>query len=374
MSELQEYYVNANITSQATEYARQLKEILKSKANITWNKDLFIVSTYSNKLAKYNGTIFEVPLNFKSEPKLVAYSFNYIEDYNPKEHKELLTNNWNEFKVEPIIDGSIMRLYYYSGTWHIATQNNVDASKVNWSSTENFAMLFREAMEQVELEYSMLNENYCYTFILQSPKNHMIINYDVPNLVLLCITEGFNDITNTAMNLPCDCVETLTEFKSFEEVLTKCNEDQTPPLNLNSNLGYILTHNTSGLKIRLETTIYHHAKELKGNVPNILYRILQVLHNKQNDEFLMYFPQYTLQLEQLKHKVYKISNNLYSDFLNTKGPRYSNNLWNHIVNEIYYINKDEGKISAHRIQKYLYQLDPNRLRLLCHINYYVNNN
>lgn len=366
MCDLQQFFVNANTSQSTTEYARQLKEYLRSKANVTWNKDLFIVSSYSTKFEKYNGTIFEIPENFKSEPKLVAYSFNYIEDYS-SDHDEFIRNEWNNFRIEPIIDGSIMRLYNYSGTWRIATQNNVDANNVNWSSSENFGTLMQDAMTEVGLEYSALNPNYCYTFILQSPKNHMIIEYSKPNLILVNVTEGYNRVEQNLTGI--NNIPVLT-FDTFDTLITELETEWTLPLIQESNLGYILTH-TSGRRIRFESKAYTTAKRIKGNVPNISFRLLQVISEGNEEEFLKYFPKYQTNMEIIKAKITKMCSNLYGDFLNTKGPRLSNNLWNHTINELYYIKRDEGRISPTRIGKYLRQIDPNRLRLLLHITYFV---
>ena len=112
---------------------------------------------------------------------------NYGESYTPD-------MDWDSVVVSEKIDGSIMKLWYHEGVWHISTNSNIYAghSEVPDIRRNNFGELFWEAVhkylpndEDIADWLDSLDSEYTYIFELVSPYTRVIIPYEVTDLYFL---------------------------------------------------------------------------------------------------------------------------------------------------------------------------------------------
>ena len=98
---------------------------------------------------------------------------NYSESYAD-------TIDWSTARVQDKIDGSIMKLWYYNGSWRISTNGMIDANGANTASVihRTFAALFQSADNYKDIKFDELNKDYTYIFELVSPENQIVIKYD----------------------------------------------------------------------------------------------------------------------------------------------------------------------------------------------------
>jgi len=151
---------------------------------------------------------------------------NYWEGYVDK-------IDWSTAQIQEKIDGSIMKLWYTSGTgWMISTNSCIDANQAlvsNYNVT--YAELFKSAVNFNDIDFELLNRNYTYIFELVSPYNKIVIDYP---LTKLYHTGTRNNITGeeytinigiphpkeyqlTKYNLN-DCVELVNQLCSAEGI------------------------------------------------------------------------------------------------------------------------------------------------------------
>ena len=88
--------------------------------------------------------------------------------------------DWSTARVQDKVDGSIMKLWYYNGSWKISTNGMIDANAANTASVihRTFAALFLSADNYKDIKFDELNKDYTYIFELVSPENQIVIKYD----------------------------------------------------------------------------------------------------------------------------------------------------------------------------------------------------
>jgi len=317
-----------NSNENVNNYFYELKKTLNQNPyhlNINWDGKLFTLtsnkkrSDFSNDaLNNCNGIILEAPEFDSCVPQLIAYSFPVISDYN-NAYEENVKNNWDKYDVESMIDGAIIRLYYYEGKWCLSTIKKIDANRTSWEGKDSFQTLFNEAAANCGLDYTVLNKEYCYTFVLCHPNNHMIVSYDTKMIYHVNTTQVKEDNIIEYVNhdigiKQCNRYENLT-FEQFNEII---NKELDKPITVNQTIGLILTNKETGAKIKVDTRCYKEARDLKGNVPNIKYRVIRLLLEEKFNldseriiKFCQYYPQYKKDVDHVNERVNKLTTRLF---------------------------------------------------------------
>lgn len=109
---------------------------------------------------------------------------NYGESYVPD-------MDWKSVKVSEKIDGSIMKLWWYDGIWHLSTNANINAENAEIGDVrrDNFDQIFWEAVIPYLIRhygpapaftdwYKQLDHEYTYIFELVSPYTRVVIPYE----------------------------------------------------------------------------------------------------------------------------------------------------------------------------------------------------
>lgn len=93
--------------------------------------------------------------------------------------------NWNTARVEQKIDGSIIKLWCYKGSWHWSTNGNIDASEAVVDDTN---ITFMDVIKKAEEYQAIVDKNFeldsdfTYIFELVSPYTRVVIYYPTTHL------------------------------------------------------------------------------------------------------------------------------------------------------------------------------------------------
>lgn len=372
---------NSQPVPENVDYVRHLKGLLEKKpflTNVNWKNELFVLNANrkSADFEKYpallqtNGIIMQVPEDYTEAPIIKAFSFNTIRDYNHETDNAEFVNNWDNYHIQPIVDGTVMRVWWYKNQWIVSTSKCIDSRDANWSNNQSFYDLFTEASNACELDYTKLNKEYCYNFILQHPANHMIIQYNEPRIVHLSTVDSNCSYVDEDVGITKVNFVNYANFDDFYKIITEQHEPEV--ITKDNLIGYLLSHKETGNKYKFESFNYCQAKELKGNVPNIKYRIMDIIKGDKTEAFLKYFPQYTNDVEYVQNHINNLVGYLYNQF---KTNPYLNGvntgLRDHTLREIYWINQEEKYMNYNRVKKYVYQLHSTRLGIMTGIPYYL---
>lgn len=255
-------------------------------------------------IEKVDGCIID-PQNMQ-----VLCYFPHMRKYQLEYQQEVKTPDiqWEETTVEELIDGTVIRLYY-DYEWKIATLRTIDAKNAYWLSEKSFKDLFLECSSN--LDFEKLNKSYIYGFIICHPNNKIVTHYEDKGLVHITTLDRDNNFRMIEVDLNIVKPKKLI-FTSFDQMIQSCMKLQfyLP--------GYLLT-DKNGIKNKYIAPHYTHVKNLKGNVPNIQIRYLQMRYsNEFVNEFLIYFPEYTYIIQYIETQIIKKTKDLYKKYVDIK--------------------------------------------------------
>ena len=211
--------------------------------------------------------------------------------------KTVNVNDWEHITVQKLYDGSRIKVFYIDGVgWNVSTSRCINACKAFWNSPKSFYQLFMECLGNFNLE--SLDKNKCYTFIIQHPENRIVIPHSVPSLIhVSTYDKNTNNIVDIDIGLP---KAEVCVFESFNQLIENLlSLEHTSP-------GYMLIDNNHD-RVHLICSKYDKIRKLKGNVPLISQRYLQLRKSSTNDisKFLEIFPEYKFICDDVeKHLTY----------------------------------------------------------------------
>jgi len=191
--------------------------------------------------------------------------------------------------------------------WEIATRSNIGARcKFNMDAEETFRYMFLDAMNHIELDFNDLDKKYSYSFVLQHPKNRIVVPILNPDLYLvrkyICSGSTVRDVTNISSE---EVIDLTTDKESkqryrrpikmehigkyWNNLIDHFNSDN---LNYTEQGVVIMDKNGSLGRTKLRSKNYEKIKHLKGNSPKMQFHYYHLRQNNIVAEFLNYYPEY----------------------------------------------------------------------------------
>jgi hypothetical protein len=228
---------------------------------------------------------------------------NYGEEYVPN-------MDWDSIVVTEKIDGSIMKLWFYHGTWHVSTNGNIFAynAPIDDIRRHDFQQVFWEGLvkhlpddgysdiTRIGNWLAELDTAYTYIFELVSPYNRVVIPYEEVDVYFL---GARNTISNK-------------EFGCDEEVAKRFHMEMFPRPTIYPMKTYLdITHAAHNLpwdkegyvcydkyfnRCKIKSPSYVFAHFARNN--NVITRkhLIDVILKGEEDEFLIYASDYEEQL------------------------------------------------------------------------------
>ncbi len=208
------------------------------------------------------------------------YKFgNYGEGYVPD-------IDWGTARVQEKIDGSLIKVWWYEGEWRVSTNGTIDAKDAPLGSDivpyDSFYDLFLEASKKT-LNYSVLDKNCTYMFELTSPFNRVVVPHSQTKIFHLG-TRNNRTLLEQDVDIGIEKPKSYS-LKSLEECVAAASE---LPFN---DEGYVVVDKNWN-RIKIKSPAYVAAHHLKNNGVTTKARIVAMLKQKEQDEFLNYFPEF----------------------------------------------------------------------------------
>jgi hypothetical protein len=247
--------------------------------------------------------------------KMVEFSVSADNQETIRNHPFFANENFNNIKKYTTNDGTMIRLFFHNGIWKKATNRRVNADTASWGPVRSFGYLFDECAEYYSLDYSKLDTECSYSFVMNHPMNRIIepsmsfpILYHVDTVH---VKSGNHLETNIGIQ------------QTFN--LTYTNLDEMFKYLLNPDIpwmvqGFLLI-NSRNERLKLENPQYTHVHNLKGNiitetaswkmkenVHSYSFRLFQIIQESTNEsEFLYYFPEHVQQVINIKENINSLS-------------------------------------------------------------------
>jgi hypothetical protein len=248
----------------------------------------FIMLKYSQMNSDFNNEMVRecrgLILDSSFAPVCVPfYKFgNYGESYAAE-------IDWDTAVVEEKVDGSLIKLWNYNGSWIVSTNGTIFAHKAGVGAQEtrdsaiikNYRDLFQAAADNAGLKIESLNPRYTYMFELVSPYNRVIVPYNEIDLyhigtrdrVLLAETDVDIGVKKPKI-YNCDSLFSLIQMASQ----LKYSEE-----------GYVVRdkdYNRIKVKSPAYVAVSHFISGMNDK------RLIDLIKTGESDEFLSYFPEY----------------------------------------------------------------------------------
>lgn len=239
-----------------------------------------------------NGIILEKDTN-----KLVHYAFSKAYDGLSKESGEdPFLGTLDSFRVENLVEGSLIKVFYYDSRWWIGTSRNIDAVYSHWGSEKSFKELFLETCKkkEINIDIETLDKNYCYSYILQHPE--ITIGHDITISDIIPINK-----------IHLDTLEVTNLMEGFSTGLTI--EQIKQQLSFHKNFMIITKDNK---RIKMLSDRYKYTKELLNNNPNLKWAYLEALQNSEEEELRRYFPSKSEIFNNVEEKIHDTIDILYN--------------------------------------------------------------
>lgn len=238
-------------------------------------------------------------------------------EYN--EFKEKI--DWNDVVIEESIDGTLINLYYYNDMWNFSTKKTIDGN-CYWNTEKTFKELFLETIKKYNFNFNILNQKYCYSFVLCHPEARNITFYNESKLYhistrnLETLDEIDEDIGIIKPN--------ILKINDYNILDNNCNDYDKLLENLNdldySKEGYMLFSKNRKLRTKLLGKKHLNIKELKGNYPLMTLRILELRKgdNLKMNKLMNLFPEYIELIKNIEKNIDLLAKNILNYYIKTK--------------------------------------------------------
>ena len=287
---------------------------------------------------------------------------------------------------QDFVEGTMINVFWdlTSNDWNIATRSNIGARcKFNQDCELTFRHMFLDAMNEIGLEFKHLCKEICYSFVLQHPKNRIVIPIMKPNLYLARCYDCSGNIVEEWPMPPLSGeekpkYETIQQQErigeSWQDLIEHFSSD-----NLDyTNQGIVIIDKKTGWRTKFRSKNYEKVKHLKGNSPKMQYHYYHLRQQGLVKSFLQYYPEYKKLFFDMRANLHDWSNQLYKNYRECfihkqkylKNYPYNFKTHMYALHELYlYDLKSVGQyINKNEIIKYVNNLPPPRLMYAVNYN------
>lgn len=342
------HYIPSNILDIATE-----SNLLKVKSVVSHNsKNNYNIVSYdkdmlSNDLIPTYGKYRSVIMNDKGvvvafAPPKSFHTDAFINMYPEKQLREYITPPGSLVTESPLtievdmppmritnliaeefVEGTMLNVFYNDGAWEVATKQTVGANVRFYKETpDTFYSMFLDAMGHVGLDFDMFDKKNCYSFVLQHPKNRIVVSFQAPELYLIsvyCITftEDGNVFKIMNVNVSPEValhVKTPLVYNDWENYSDLIQEYAS--MNTRYECVGVMIHNPiSGERCKIRNPVYEQVRQLRGNQPKLQYQYLCLRKDGKVAEFLNYYPEYKREFSMYRDQMHVFTQTIFQNYI-----------------------------------------------------------
>ncbi|MBQ6518061.1 MAG: hypothetical protein IJI14_05030, partial [Anaerolineaceae bacterium] len=197
--------------------------------------------------------------------------------------------DWNTARVTEKVDGSLMKLWYDNGSWHLSTNGIIDAFEAPAGEKEvSFGDVFVRALgTDIQTLGSTLDKTRTYMFELTSPETQVVISYpDGVYYLASRSTETGEEYFDRPQFVPQAKIKypQLYYINNLDDVISAAQ------LMSKDEEGFVV-NDAAGKRIKVKSPEYLIAAHMQMNGQITVKRIFKMIRNEQLDDFLAYAPE-----------------------------------------------------------------------------------
>ena len=193
------------------------------------------------------------------------------------------------------LDGSLIKVYHWSGMWRIATRGTAFAESQVGDHSVTFEQLALKAFgckslaefDDMLLNKLQFNVGMTYLFELTAPENRVVTPYTEASMTLLAVREN-----STAKYFPTKCVGNFGVFKhnKAEEGLTVSEVVKKADQLKNLEEGFVGYDKQGVPRIKVKSAAYVACHHIRGEGLSVK-RCCELVLTGEEEEYLTYFPE-----------------------------------------------------------------------------------
>ena len=261
----------------------------------------------------------------------------------------LSDENTNEWYAEEFIEGTMINLFYSQGpsgeAWEIATKNTIGAKALFYSpknpkdeieirESDTFRNMFFDTCAKIGFEYENLPRDVVYSFVLQHPKNRIVLPITTPAIYLIGVYRVTQDNDNQKIEviqhsrdgflknvMKCDNIKTpkalsLNEQGPIADYTFKNFKKEYASMNSAYNMvGVVFYNMVTGERMKVRNPMYEMVKNIRGNEQKLQLQYLTLRHGGRVADYLKAFPEYKSDFSYYRSQVHSFTRNLHQNYL-----------------------------------------------------------
>ena len=182
--------------------------------------------------------------------------------------------------------------------------------------------MFLDAMQNTGLTFDMLDKKNSYSFVLQHPKNRIVVAFEKPALYLIAVYEiTFVEQTKTYDIAKVDVspelalrVKIPAKYDDWETYsgLTQKYASPTTPYQC---LGVMIHDRLTGERCKIRNPAYEHVRKLRGNQPKLQYHYLCLRKEGNVAEFLRYYPEHKSAFSNYRSQLHVLTHDIFQNYI-----------------------------------------------------------
>jgi len=250
-----------------------------------------------------------------------------------------------------LYDGTMINVFYNNDKWNMSSRSTIGCNN-RWILNKTYKDLFEETCN---IDYTTLNKNYSYSFVLRNKQNRNISLIDDDEIILVKI---YDTVDN--------CDREVNDSWGFKtpQVITDMNN-----IVEDSRLkGF--TYTKDNIRYKWLTDIFVYMRELKLNINDKSILYFELRKNSNLTEYLRYFPEDKDKFADTRDFFHNLKINLYNLYFsvyvkkdsNFKDMKYE---YKPMIKDIHKIYLSSGnKIRLKTVEDYLHNSPSKRLKFI----------
>ena len=261
----------------------------------------------------------------------------------------LSDENTNEWYAEEFVEGTMINLFYSSGpsgeAWEIATKNTIGGNALFYSpknpkeeievrESDTFRNMFFDTCAKIGFNYEDLPRDVVYSFVLQHPKNRIVLPITEASIYLIAVYRLVNNDSNLEVIqhsrdgflkniIRCDKIKTPKALSLNEEGAGVCSDytfknfkKEYASMNSAYNMmGVVFYNMVTGERLKLRNPMYEMVKNVRGSDQKIQLQYLTLRHGGRVADYLKDFPEYKSVFSYHRSQVHLFTRNLHQNYL-----------------------------------------------------------
>lgn len=234
----------------------------------------------------------------------VCWPFNKFGNYGESYVPEI---DWSTAFVSEKVDGSLIKVWYDAGNWHISTNGTIDAFKAELGDVKynSFGTYFCDTIYEYYDRFADftggLDEDKTYMFELVGPYNRVVIPYDEPAIYFLGARNKYTGEEFNCSKLTAGALR-MGRFKLPAQYSLSSLSDCMKAAELKSwdDEGFVVC-DAQFNRVKIKSPAYVMAHYARNN--NVITRkhLIKIITSNEVAEFLCYAEDYKEELEKLQN-------------------------------------------------------------------------